>query len=32
MKFGRFQRQSRSFFGLVKADQVSEPDGPLFDS
>ncbi len=32
MKFGRFQHQSRTFFGLVEGDQVSEPDGSLFDS
>ena len=32
MKFGRFQLQSRVFFGLVEGDQVAELDGSPFDS
>ena len=32
MKFGRFQLQSRTFFGLVEGDQVLELDGSPFDS
>ena len=32
MKFGRFQHQSRSFFGLVEGDQVIELDGSPFTS
>jgi 2-keto-4-pentenoate hydratase/2-oxohepta-3-ene-1,7-dioic acid hydratase in catechol pathway len=32
MKFGRFQLQSRTFFGLVEGDQVAELDGSPFDS
>ena len=32
MKFGRFQLQSRTFFGLVEGDQVVELDGSPFDS
>ena len=31
MKFGRFQLQSRTFFGLVEGDQVTELDGSPFD-
>jgi len=31
MKFGRFQYQSRTFFGLVEGDQVAELDGSPFD-
>ncbi len=31
MKFGRFQLQSRTFFGLVEGDQVAELDGSVFD-
>lgn len=30
MKFGRFQDQSRTFFGLVEGDQVTELDGSPF--
>ena len=30
--FGRIQLQSRTFFGLVEGDQVSELDGSPFDS
>ena len=30
--FGRFQLQSRTFFGLVEGDQVVELDGSPFDS
>ncbi|MBY0271016.1 MAG: DUF2437 domain-containing protein [Burkholderiales bacterium] len=32
MKFGRFQHQSRTFFGLVEGDQVIELDGSPFTS
>ena len=32
MKFGRFQRQSRSFFGLIEGAQVTELDGSPFTS
>ncbi len=30
MKFGRFQHQSRTFFGLVEGDRVDELDGSPF--
>ena len=32
MKFGRFQHQSRTFFGLVEGSQVAELDGSPFSS
>jgi 2-keto-4-pentenoate hydratase/2-oxohepta-3-ene-1,7-dioic acid hydratase in catechol pathway len=32
MKFGRFQHQSRTFFGLVEGNQVAELDGSPFSS
>jgi len=32
MKFGRFQHQSHTFFGLVEGDQVIELDGSPFTS
>ncbi len=32
MKFGRFQHQSRTFFGLVEGDRVDELDGSPFAS
>jgi len=32
MKFGRFQQQSRTFFGLVEGEQVVELDGSPFTS
>ena len=31
MKFGRFQHQSRTFFGIVEGNQVVELDGSPFD-
>ena len=31
MKFGRFQHQSRTFFGIVDGNQVVELDGSPFD-
>ena len=30
MKFGRFQHQFRTFFGIVEGDQVAELDGSPF--
>ena len=32
MKFGRFQHQSRTFFGIVEGNQVAELDGSPFSS
>ena len=32
MKFGRFQHQNRTFYGLVDGDQVSELEGSPFES
>jgi len=32
MKFGRFQHQSRTFYGLVEGDRVDELDSSLFDA
>ncbi len=32
MKFGRFQHQSCTFFGLVEGDHVAELDGSPFDA
>jgi 2-keto-4-pentenoate hydratase/2-oxohepta-3-ene-1,7-dioic acid hydratase in catechol pathway len=32
MKFGRFELQGRVFYGTVEGDQVTELDGPIFDS
>jgi 2-keto-4-pentenoate hydratase/2-oxohepta-3-ene-1,7-dioic acid hydratase in catechol pathway len=32
MKFGRFEQQGRTFFGIVEGDQVTELDGSPFNS
>jgi len=32
MKFGRFEQQGRTFFGIVEGEQVTELDGSPFDS
>ena len=32
MKFGRFELQGKTFFGLVEGDQVVELDGSPFES
>ena len=32
MKFGRFESQGKTFFGLVEGDQVVELDGSPFDA
>ena len=32
MKFGRFEQQGRTFYGIVEGDQVSELEGSIFGS